>query len=131
MANPFINVYSGNPTEGGTNGTAVSTDGAQTAPINLILDASTNETKKIKLAIRTEPGYRALPDTVIQDSNDTNDRWKLSLTEDGTFSDTLRFPSYIDSDNTVFWAQASSSSLETPNRDTSVSLSVSATIEAD
>ncbi len=130
MADPFINVYTGNPTEGATDGTAVSTDGAQTAPISFTLDATINESKKAKLAIRTESGYRALANTVIQDVNDTNDRWKLSLTENGTFSDTLTFPAAIDSDNTVFWAQASASSLETPTRDISVFLAVSATIEA-
>lgn len=130
MANAYINVYQGNPTEGGTDGTAISTDGAQTAPLVVSLDASQNEVKKIKLAIRCESGYTTQGDTVIQDYNDTNDRWKFSLTENGTYADSITISSAIGTSNVIFWAQASSSSDESPSRDTSVKLRVTTIIQA-
>ena len=130
MANPYINVYMNNPTEGGTDGTAISTNGEQTAPLVITLDASKNEVKKVKLGIRCEVGYMTQGNTVIQDNNDTNDRWKFSLTENGTYDDAITLGSAIDSVHTIFWAQASSSSLETPQRDTSVTMRISTVIEA-
>lgn len=130
MANSFINIYGGNPTAGQTNGTIISTDGSQTAPLIITLDASKNEVKKEKLAIRCESGYQASPGTVIQDYGDTNDRWKFSLTEDGTFADSITIAGGIDTGNSIFYAQASSSSLESPSRDTSVAIRVNCTIEA-
>lgn len=130
MANPYINVYQGNPTEGGTDGTAASTDGAQTAPVTVSLDAAQNESKKIKLALRCESGYTTTGNTTIQDVNDTNDRWKFSLTENGTYADSITITSAIGTTNVIFWAQASSASSETPTRDTSVSIRVTTTIQA-
>ena len=119
-----------NPTAGDTDGTAISTGGDQTSPLVITLDASTNETKKAKLGIRCEAGYATTGDTTIQDNNDTADRWKFGLTENGTFTDTLVIASTIDTVNTIFYAQASSDSLETPTRDTSVSMRVNTVIQA-
>lgn len=130
MANPYINVYGGNPTEGGTDGTVISTDGAQTAPLVVNLDASQNESKKVKLGIRCESGYTTSGDTIIRDNNDTNDFWKFSLSENGVYSDSITLSSAISTVNSIFWAQAGSSSLESPNRDTSVSLHISTIIQA-
>lgn len=119
-----------NPTAGGTDGTAISTGGDQTSPLVVTLDASTNETKKTKLGIRCEAGYATTANTTIQDNNDTADRWKFGLTENGTFTDTIVIASSIGTVNTIFYAQASSDSLETPARDTSVSMRVNAVIQA-
>lgn len=130
MANAYINVYQNNPTAGGTDGTAVSTDGSYTAPITVSLDAAQSESKKVKLAIRTEPGYTTSGNTTIADSGDTNDRWKLCLTENGTYTDSITISTPITNANTIFYAQASSASTEDPQTDRSVSLSVSATIAA-
>ena len=105
MANNFINVYTGNPTEGGTDGTIISTDGAQTAPLVVSLDASIEETKKTKLAVRCESGYQTTAGTIIQDNGDTNDHWKLSLTENGTYTDSIVFSNGIDTGNAIFYAQ--------------------------
>lgn len=58
MANPYINLYMNNPTEGGTDGSMISTDGNYTSPLTVVLDAAQNETKKVKLAIRTEQGFQ-------------------------------------------------------------------------
>lgn len=128
MANAYINVYKNNPTEGGTDGTAVSIGGTYTDPITVSLNATNNESKKIKLAIRCESGYVTTGNTVISDSGDTNDRWKLCLTENGTYANSITISSAIDTTNTIFWAQASSASSESPTTDRSVSLQVSTTI---
>lgn len=127
MANAYINVYKNNPTEGATDGTAVSTDGDNTSPIEFTLDASQNESATVKLAIRTESGYITTGNTTITDLNDTNDRLKLSLTENGGFSDTITLGT-ISAVNTIFWAQASSSSAENPQTDRSASFQINAVI---
>lgn len=128
MANPFINVYKNNPTEGATDGTAVSTNGDNTSPIEFTLDAAQNESAVVKLAIRTESGYITSGTTAITDQNDTNDRLKLCWTADGSFADTITTNNSISSVNTIFYAQASSSSSENPQTDRSASFQVSCAI---
>lgn len=130
MSNPYINLYKGNPTAGETDGTAISTDGEYTSPLSITLDASQNETKKEKLAVRCESGYQTDGNTVIEDSNDTNDRWKFSLLEDGVYSDAITIGGVIDTVNTVFWVQASADSLESPQRDQSVGIKLTTVIVA-
>lgn len=127
MANAYINVYKNNPTAGETDGTAVSTDGDFLAPISFVLDASQSESQTLKLGIRTESGYVTVGNTTIRDSGDTNDRLKLSLTESGGYSDIITLGS-ISAVNTIFWAQASSSSTENPQTDRSASFVVNAVI---
>ena len=126
MANAYINLYTNNPTAGGTDGTAVSTGGDFTAPISFTLDASENESKTVKLGIRTETGYTAT-EVTIEDQNDTNDRLKLCLTEDGTFTDSISIGS-VSAVNTIFYAQASSANTESPTTDRSASFKVSGVI---
>ena len=128
MSSPYINVYKNNPTAGGTDGTAVSTDGDFTAPISFVLDASQNESQIQKLGIRTEAGYVTSGTTTISDNNDTNDRLKLSWTENGTFADSISTANSISSVNTIFYAQATSSSLESPQTDRSASFKVNCVI---
>lgn len=130
MANAYINLYSNNPTVGLTDGTAISTDGTYTSPLTVSLDASQNESKTVKLAIRTETGYTTTGNTTIADNGDTNDRWKLCLTENGTFTDSITISNAITDTNTIFFAKASSADTETPTTDRSVSLRVTAVIAA-
>lgn len=127
MANPYINVYMNNPTEGATDGTPVST-GDHNAPISFVLDASQNESKVQKCAIRTESGYITTGETTISDRNDTNDRLKLCWTEDGTFTDSISTTDSITDTNKIFYAKASSSSSESPQTDMSSSLQVNCVI---
>ena len=127
MANPYINIYKDNPTEGDTDGTLVST-GDFSSPVDITLDAAQNETKTLKLAVRCSAGYHTADNTVIQDFNDTNDRWKFSLSENGAYDDAITITGTVDSLNTVFWARASSDSLESPVRDNSVSFKVTTKI---
>ena len=126
-ASDYINIYKDNPTAGATDGTAVSMNGDLTAPINFKLDASENEEKTLPLAIRTETGYVAT-EVTIEDKNDTNDRLKLCLTENGTFTDSITFPDQITAVNTVFYAKASSADTENPQTDRSASFKVTAVI---
>ena len=128
MANNYINIYKNNPTTGLSDGTLVSTGGDYTSPISFTLDASQNESQKVKLAIRTTSGYTGTS-VAISDQNDTNDRLKLCLTENGTYADSLSIGS-VSSVNTIFWAQASSSSTENPQTDRSASFVVNAVIAA-
>ena len=128
MANPYINVYMNNPTEGATDGTAVSTDGAFTAPISFALDASQNEEQIIPLAVRTESGYRTVGTVTICDQNDTNDRLKLCWTADGSFADSITTANSIDSVNTLFYAKATSADSENPPTDRSASFKINAVI---
>ena len=129
MANE-LKFYMNNPTAGATDGTAISTDDTQLNPLTVNLDASTNETKKVKLAARTDAGYVTTTDATINAYNDTNSRWKFSLTEDGTYSDQIVLSSGIGSVNSIFYAQVSSDSLESPQRDTSVKIKGKAKISA-
>lgn len=131
MANPYINLYMNNPTAGTTDGTAISTDGTYTAPLIASLDATTEESQIFKLAIRTESGYTVGSDTTIADNGDTNDRWKLSLSSDSGWADSITLASdTITSVNTIFYAKATSSSLESSQSDRSVSFNVTAVIQA-
>ena len=128
MANSYINFYKNNPTEGGTDGTAVSTNGDNTSPIEFTLDAEQSESAVVKLAVRTESGYVTSGITTIADLNDTNDRLKLSWTAGGSFADTITTNNSISSVNTIFYAQASSSSSENPQTDRSVQFQLSCVI---
>lgn len=124
MANPYINVYMNNPTAGEVDGTAVSTDGAFTAPFNFTLDAAQNESQTLPAAIRTEQGYITSGTTTISDNNDTNDRLKLCWTADGEFADSISTAESISSVNTIFYVKASSEASENPQTDRSVSIKV-------
>ena len=127
MANAYLNLYNNNPTEGGTDGTAIST-GDFSNPISFSLDASQSETQVQTLAIRTESGYIAASGTTISDVDDSSDFWKLSL-DNSTWSDTIVFSDTITATNTLFYIKASSESTESPQTDKSVSFRVTAKIE--
>lgn len=124
----YINVYKNNPTANGTDGTAVSTDGSFSSPIDFVLDAAQNESKTIKLAIRTESGYKTTGTTIITDKNDTNDRLKLCWTENGTFADSISTAEEITSKNKIFYAKASASDSERPQTDRTAKFAYSCVI---
>lgn len=128
MANSYINIYKNNPTENGTDGTALSCDGAYTSQLSVELIASQSETKVVKLAIRAEDGFKTTSDTIISDSGDTNDRWKFSLTENGNFADSITISDKITNKNKIFYAKASSAVTEVPETDRDVSLKVTTII---
>ena len=127
MANAYLNLYMGDPTEGDTDGTIVSTNDGGT-PVSFTLNAAENEVKTQTLAVRCEEGYQTVGDTTISIVNDTNSRWSLSL-DDEEWSSSVTITDTIYGENVTFYVRASSSSLESPSNDTSVKIRVSTQIE--
>lgn len=127
MANGYINFYKDNPTAGGTDGTQISLDGQQTAPLTFSLDASQSESKTAAVALRCESGYETSGLTTISFSGTTAAKWSLSSSENGTYSPSLVF-THIGATNVVFYAKATSASSEAPGNDTSVSMVAATTI---
>lgn len=127
MSNEYINLYKGNPTAGGTDGTVVSLSGDQTSPVEFSLDATSSESAVQTLALRCESGYVTSGDTSIYASGDTYSMWTFSL--DGTtFSSTITITDTIDETNTVFYVTAASDSTESAGVDTTVSIVVDTTV---
>ena len=127
MANPYMNLYMGNPTAGGTDGTIVSLDGSQTSPVTFTLDATEEESGTQVLALRCEDGYRTEGDTEITFTGTTAYKWSASL--DGSYyDDSITIQSSIGTRNTLFYVQASSSDDESPRNDTSVLIKVTAKV---
>ena len=61
----YHHFYMNNPTAGGTDGTQISEDRAFTAPLSVVLDATANESKAVKLAVRCLTGYETVGSTTI------------------------------------------------------------------
>lgn len=122
-----LNIYMNNPTEGGTDGTAISRGGEYTAPFSFTLDASQSETKFTRLGIRTEAGYQTYGNTIISDKNDTADHWKFSL-DGNNWSDTIVFSDTIVATNRLFYIKATSDDSESPQTDRSVKLNLQAIV---
>lgn len=128
MANAYINIYKGNPTSGATDGTAVSTDGTYTAPVNATLNVSAGASEKVKLAIRCESGYTTTGNTVITVTGTNSGMWQFCTTENGTYTDSLTITSAIGAGNVIFYAKISSSSGESLSIDHSVDINIQATV---
>ena len=130
MANKYINIYAGNPTSGGTDGTQVSTDGANTSPITVTLDASKAESAKIKCAIRCETGYNVVGDVSIAPTGTNAAKWAVAYDstatadtapDDSKFGATATI-SNVAVTNVIFWVKATSSTDEDPSNDTTVKI---------
>ncbi len=131
MANYYINIYKGNPTADGTDGTAVSTDGTNTAPVSVTLDASTSASQVIPLAIRTESGFHTSGNTVISATGTNAGKWQFCLTENGTYASSVTISGSISNTNDIFYAKASSLNSEELAIDRSVSIRVQALVMAN
>lgn len=139
MANKYINLYMNNPTADNTDGTQVSTDDTETSPIAVTLDASKNEVKYIKCAIRCNSGYKTSGNVTLSFVGNNKAKWALSddggytndnIATKGTFSDTLTISNEITDKNKIFWVKATSSSDEEPQNDKSTNIELKATIMA-
>ena len=129
--NEYINIYKDNVTKGKTDGTLVSQNDLQTDPVSVSLDATKNEVKYLKCAIRTQPGYKSNK-TAISFIGLTREKWQIAKDEDfkneteaktkGLFKNSLVITDTITSTNTIFWLKISSSSDEKPRKDMSVSI---------
>jgi len=127
--NPFINLYGDDPTEGRTDGTLISLDEDNSSPIQATVNASKEETKRIKMALRCEEGYTTNADTTIWFKGANADKWSVSLTENGTYSSTLIISEAIGSRNFVFWIAAHGMTGELPDVDTTTKVKVSTNIK--
>ena len=127
MANAYMNIYMGNPTAGGTDGTVVSLDGVQSSPVAFTLDATRNESGTQTLALRCASGYKTSGNTTITFSGTTAAKWKVSA--DGTtWADSIVIASEIAETNTLFYVKATSSDDEEPANDISVLVDVTAIV---
>lgn len=61
----YHHLYMASPTAGETDGTQISENRAFTAPLSVVLDATANESKAIKLAVRCLTGYETVGSTTI------------------------------------------------------------------
>ena len=129
MANQ-LHIYINNPTAGETDGTEASV-GAGTTPIAVTLDAAKNEEQAVKCAVRCDSGFKIEGDVDIAISGDSADKWKVAADNEyadsatalssATWGDTLSL-SDVAAANVIFWAKASSSSTESPQKDASVTI---------
>lgn len=103
MANLYINVYKNNPTEGQTDGTPVSLNDVFLEPIKFSLKS--NESKTLKLAIRTEENCITAGETTIKSNNEN---LKLSWAADGTFAESISTKD-VAATNKIFYAQVNQS----------------------
>ena len=128
MANQFINLYMNNPTANGTDGTAISLDGSQTAPLSFTLDAASSEAKTAKCAVRCGSGYKTSGDTTISFEGENAEKWSVSDSEEGPYSSSLVISDEITAVNRLFYVKAQAAANELPQRDESVSIILSATV---
>jgi hypothetical protein len=131
--NEYINIYKGTVTKGMQDGELVSQNDIQTDPVMVELDATNNEVKYYKCAIRTQKGFKSTR-TSIAFVGQTRDKWQIAKDENfadaneaktkGLFKNTYVTTNEITDVNTIFWLKISSSSDERPRRDISVSIRV-------
>ena len=127
MANQ-LHIYYGNPTDGSTDGTEASS-GTELSPISVTLDASKEEEKAVKCAVRCDQGYCIEGGTTIKFVGDNAAKWRVAADDsyadeaaalkNGSWKESLSVEGVTDK-NVVFWVKATSSKEEKPRNDTSV-----------
>ena len=125
----LLHIYMNNPTEGGKDGTEVSS-GTELAPISILLDAGKGEQKAVKCAVRCESGFHIDGALTIKFVGDHADKWKAAINngyttetalESAEWKDVISLQNVRDT-NTVFWVKALSSADEPPQQDVSVDI---------
>ena len=124
-----LHIYMNNPTEGGKDGTEVSS-GTELAPISVLLDAGKGEEKAVKCAVRCESGFHIDGELTIKFVGDHAGRWKVASNNGYTVDTALESADWKDSiaisnvadKNTIFWVKALSTTDEAPQQDTSVDI---------
>lgn len=125
----LLHIYMNNPTEGGKDGTAVSS-GTELSPIAVLLDAGKGEQKAVKCAVRCESGFYIDGVLTIKFVGDHADKWKVAMDNKYTAETALESAEWKDvillqnvrDTNTVFWVKALSSADEPPQQDVSVDI---------
>ncbi len=133
----LMKIYTNNPTEGGTDGTAVSENGALTAPITANVIASETEavSEVVTCAMRCDEGYQTngafqLKTVNTSDKTDyTGENVKISL-DNSNFYNSLMVTAPVGEKNVLFYVKLTAAIGENPVNDTSVQIYHNATIGA-
>ena len=134
----LLHIYMNNPTEGGKDGTAVSS-GTELAPISVLLDAGKGEQKAVKCAVRCENGFHIDGTLTVKFVGDHADKWKVAMDHNYTTDTVLTAADWKDeialsgvgTVNVIFWVKATSSSDEQPQSDVSVDLQAEGLLVSD
>ena len=134
----LLHIYMNNPTEGGKDGTEVSS-GTELSPISVLLDAGKGEQKAVKCAVRCESGFHIDGALTIKFVGDHADKWKIALDNRYTAETVLESADWKDSvalsnvsaANAVFWVKALSTADENPQNDTSVDIQAEGLLVSD
>ena len=134
----LLHIYMNNPTEGGKDGTEVSS-GTELAPISVLLDAGKGEQKAVKCAVRCESGFHIDGALTIKFVGDHADKWKVAMDHNYTTDTVLTAADWKDeialsgvsTVNVIFWVKAMSSSDEQPQSDVSVDLQAEGLLVSD
>ena len=134
----LLHIYMNNPTEGGKDGTEVSS-GTELAPISVLLDAGKGEQKAVKCAVRCESGFHIDGVLTIKFVGDHADKWKVAMDHNYTTDTVLTAADWKDeialsavgTVNVIFWVKAMSSSDEQPQSDVSVDLQAEGLLVSD
>ena len=134
----LLHIYMNNPTEGGKDGTEVSS-GTELAPISVLLDAGKGEQNAVKCAVRCESGFHIDGTLTVKFVGDHADKWKVASNngytaetalESAEWKDVISLQNVRDT-NTVFWVKALSSADEQPQQDTSVDIQAEGLLVSD
>ena len=134
----LLQIYMNNPTEGGKDGTEVSS-GTELAPISVLLDAGKGEQKAVKCAMRCESGFHIDGALTVKFVGDHADKWKIALDNKYTAETALSSAEWnnsialsnVGAANTVFWVKALSTTDEPPQQDVSVDIQAEGLLVSD
>ena len=134
----LLHIYMNNPTEGGKDGTEVSS-GTELAPISVLLDSGKDEQKAVKCAVRCESGFHIDGVLTIKFVGDHADKWKVAMDNKYTAETALESAEWKDSislfnvadKNTIFWVKALSTADQKPQQDVSVDIQAEGLLVSD
>ncbi|ORT99035.1 hypothetical protein D081_2214 [Anaerovibrio sp. JC8] len=144
----MINLYCNNPTAGKKDGTAISQDNTQTAPLAVTLKLQ--EQKAVKCAIRTDTGYKTVDGVNIsfayydgaeyQTTGGNIGNWYVcmdnnySTAEDalskGKWGHSADITADVTDTNVILWVKYDATNETTPINDTSTAVCLKTTVEA-
>ena len=144
----MIHMYMNNPSAGKKDGTLISQDNTQTAPLAVTLKLQ--EQKAVKVAIRTDTGYKTVDGVNIsfayydgseyQATGGNINNWyvcldnKFATAEDalsnGKWGHSADITGDVTDSNTIIWVKYDATNETTPINDTSTAVCVKATVEA-
>lgn len=144
----MINLYCNNPTAGKKDGTAISQDNTQTSPLALTLKLS--EQKAVKVAVRTDSGYKTADGvnisfaywdgTEYQAAGGNIANWYVCLDSNystaeealskGTWGHSADITDDVTDSNVILWVKYDATNESKPINDTSTAVCIKATVEA-